>query len=154
VAAGSTASYTLSIGGAGTSGTAILTCAGAPIDATCTVPASEDLSATSATKFTVSVKTAARTTASRIRSNPLRGWVWAMVLVGIGVLPSRKSRGSRLERLSRLPLLLILFLASCGGGGSGAGPGSTGTPVGTYTLTVTAAVGNTTQPVMLTLIVK
>ncbi len=51
VTAGATATYALSIGGAGMSGTASLTCTGAPTEATCSVPASVTLSATTASTF-------------------------------------------------------------------------------------------------------
>ena len=58
VTAGSTATYTLSIGGAGINGTATLTCTGAPKGATCTVPGTENVSATTASTFNVTVSTA------------------------------------------------------------------------------------------------
>src|SRR6185369_15586223 len=46
VVAGQTATYTLSIGGAGLSGTASLSCTGSPTGANCSVPASEPFSST------------------------------------------------------------------------------------------------------------
>lgn len=156
VNAGGTASYTLSIGGAGTSGAATLTCTGAPKDATCTVPASEDLSDTTPTTFTVSVKTAARTSASLVPHSPLV-WCWAAVVIGVTVLPVATGKGRRAScRLGAFSILLILFLTSCGGSSSGGGGGgsSTGTPAGTYTLTVTAAMGSTQQLTALTLTVR
>lgn len=63
VAAGSAASYALTIGGAGMSGTASLACTGAPIGATCSVPASVTLSATTASTFNASITTTARSLA-------------------------------------------------------------------------------------------
>src|SRR5580704_9581907 len=51
----------LAIGGAGISGTASLTCTGAPAGATCSVPATVTVSASAPSNFTVSVSTATRT---------------------------------------------------------------------------------------------
>jgi len=51
VAAGATAS--LAIGGAGMSGTASLTCTGAPAGATCSVPATVTISASAPSNFTL-----------------------------------------------------------------------------------------------------
>jgi hypothetical protein len=58
--------------------------------------------------------------------------------------------------LQRALLMLLLFLVSCGGGGSSVGSHSNpnGTPAGTYTLSVTATSGSTTQAMPLTLIVQ
>ena len=55
VTAGQTANYTLSLGGDGISGTATLTCSGAPTDAVCAVPTNENISASAVTSFKVSV---------------------------------------------------------------------------------------------------
>lgn len=49
VTAGQTAGYTLSIGGNGISGTATLTCSGAPADAACMIPTNENISASAVT---------------------------------------------------------------------------------------------------------
>src|SRR5262249_2126794 len=59
VQAGASASYTLSIGGQGLSGTATLTCTGAPAGEDCSIPATVDVSATSASTFAVNVTTSA-----------------------------------------------------------------------------------------------
>lgn len=143
VPAGSTATYKLSIGGGGLSGTATLTCTGAPSGATCTVPGSENVTATQATPFTVSVTTMARSSAAMQREGTSLRWPWAMGLIGIVCLPigTRSWRGFKIGLL--LSVILLTFLISCGGGSSGSG--STGTPAGTYTLTVTATMGSTNQ---------
>jgi len=157
VTAGSTAKYTLSIGGSGLSGTVSLTCTGAPAGAACSVPSSETVSATTASTFAVSVSTAAPTSSALHRPGSSLGWMWATALIGLGLLPGgdRRKRHSALRRFVWLPLLLIVFLVACGGGsGGGGGSGSGGTPAGTYTLTVTATLNGAMQSQALKLIVQ
>ncbi len=168
VIAGKTASYTLSLGGVGMSGTATLSCTGAPAGVSCLAPASQVFGAGAPTSFTVEAKTTSRSIAalappsSGPRSRP---WSWnlAMTMLGIVVLPGLRPRKRLMRRhLYLLPLTLTLLLASCGGGGtvggSSSGGGqqgnSSGTPAGTYTLTVTANSGSTTQTMPLTLVVQ
>jgi hypothetical protein len=154
VAAGATAEYSLSIGGQGVSGTASLACADAPAGASCTVPATETLSATAAATFAVSVTTASGTQAALQHSDFRRlSWLWALALMGwVVLLGKRKTRRSIHRYLLCLPLLCLLFFCSCGGNGSGSHTG--GTPAGTYTLKVTATVGSTIQSTSLTLTVQ
>ena len=169
VAAGQTATYSLSIGGAGVGGTASLSCTGAPLGATCSVPASQPFNASTTTAFTVTVTTTSRTIAAlRPPASSHLPWSWtlAMTMLGIVFLPGiRASRRSmrRWRYFWLAPVALTLFLASCGGGGTvGGGPtGGTqsnpnGTPAGTYNLSLTASInsGSTTQTIPLILIVK
>ncbi|HTA24059.1 MAG TPA: FG-GAP-like repeat-containing protein [Terriglobales bacterium] len=160
VSAGSTAKYTLAIGGGGISGSASLTCTGAPAKATCTVPGSESVSATSASTFTVSVSTTAPSSAILQRTGWSFTWFWATALIGMVWLPvSRKPRRFARTIAAVLSLLLVTFLVSCGGGNGssntgGGGSPYGGTPAGTYTLTVTATMGNTTQSQTLKLTVQ
>ena len=145
VTAGSTASYTLSIGGSGLSGTASLTCTGAPAGATCSVPGSESVGATTASTFNVTVSTTGTSAALPQKSSSV-AWLWATALIGMVMLPTgRHSRRLARRTAAVLSLLLVTFLASCGGGGNGGGGGSGGTPAGTYTLTVTATMGGKNQ---------
>jgi len=153
VTAGSTANYTLAIGGAGSSGTATLSCTGAPTGARCSLPANVPVNANTASTFDVSVTTTARANAMLVPSRRSLGWFWATTLLGIVFLSAWSRRRLSLRGLSWLPMLLILFLIACGGGGGGSG-GSSGTPANTYTLTVKATMGNTTQSTNLKLIVK
>lgn len=157
VAAGSTAKYTLSIGGGGMSGTATLTCTGTPTGATCTVPDSVNVSDTQASPFTVSVSTTARSSAALQRRRSSFLWAWALALVGIVWFPV-SHRFWRLVRTSTAisSLLLLTLLVSCGGGssGTGGGGGTGGTPAGTYTLTVAATMNGSSQSQKLTLTVQ
>jgi hypothetical protein len=157
VTAGQTASYTLSIGGQGVSGTATVSCTGAPTGANCTVPGSVTVSATSASTFTVSVSTTARSTAAITpNSSPLKIWL-GLAILGMILLPGSATGARFNRRLIRiLPIALLLFVGACGGSGgsSGTQPNPTGTPAGKYTVTVTATSGSTTQSVPLTLTVQ
>jgi hypothetical protein len=153
VTAGTTASYALSIGGMGASGTASLKCLGVPAGATCTVPATLTINAVHATPFVVTVATGGRVSGDR-RPPAFRpvGWLWALVIVGLVVLPvGVNSKHSARQHLLVLVVFLPLFLASCGGPG---GSSSGGTPTGTYTLTVTATFGSTSEQIPLRLVVQ
>ena len=167
VSAGQTATYILSIGGAGSSGTAAFTCAGAPKGATCTGPTSQQFSASTPTTVNISVATTARTMGSLHTSGFKPAiWMWSLSMLGMVLLPTvRSSKRSAARYLRLAPLTLLLLLASCGGGGMGAGSTSAngggspqtnpnGTPAGTYTLNVTATSGTASQTATLTLIVQ
>jgi len=159
VSAGQSANYNLSIGGGGVSGTATLTCKGAPMGADCSVPSSVSVSATTASTFKVAVSTTSRTTAvlapSRSQHSP---WFWAVAIFGLIFLPGPKRRKRSVLRAGRtLPFLLLLFLCYCGGGGGSSSSSQTnpnGTPAGTYQLTVTATSASQTQSISLTLTVQ
>jgi hypothetical protein len=155
VAAGQPANYSLSIGGGGLSGTASLTCTGAPKGAECSLPARENVDAVTASKFTVTVNTAARMTAGMTpNSSTLKVWLWGLAIFGMVILPGSARRTRTRGCLSRiLPILLLLGLSGCGGSGGSSG-GQSGTPAGTYTLTVTAKSASATQSVPLTLTVQ
>jgi hypothetical protein len=159
VTAGATATYMLSIGGAGMSGTASLSCTGAPTGATCSLPATVSVGAASASSFNVSATTTAR---SQGWFNPLgpTPWLWTLAILGCLALfkAALAEQSSRLRW--RLVPLLAVVLCACGGGGSTApspNPNpvpTTGTQAGTYTLTVTAKSGSATQTQNLTLTVQ
>jgi hypothetical protein len=166
VTAGQTAAYTLTIGGQAMSGTAALTCTGAPLGSTCSIPPSQAFSSTAATTFSVKVTTTSRTMgALHFPASPVHwSWTLAFTMLGIVVLPGlRPSTHKRSARrfLRLAPLTLLLLLASCGGGSSTSGGGGTtpqpnpnGTPAGTYHLMVQAASNNAAQTTSLTLIVQ
>jgi ASPM-SPD-2-Hydin domain-containing protein/HYDIN/CFA65/VesB family protein len=154
VTAGQTAKYTLAIGGAGMSGTATLSCSGAPTGANCSVPATVTLNPTTASTFTVMVATIARAGGMSYQRWYPRGfqpvpWLWAMALMGVLALFRTATRQrTRWSRLRFAPLLAIVVCAC--GGGSSTQP-STGTQAGTYTVTVTATAGSSSQSQKLTL---
>src|SRR5262249_19426488 len=157
VSAGQTASYTLAIGGAGTSGTATFICSGAPSGAICTVPANQAFSANTPTTFTVS-GSAAAPQAGALRRQGSEAWMWVtFLLVGI-VLLSRPigSDGCHKRKIGYLSMLLsvILLLPSCGGGTGSTTRPTGGTPSGTYKLVLTASSGTNSQSMSLTLTIR
>jgi hypothetical protein len=150
VPAGQTASYTLSIGGAGMSGSATLTCAGAPQRATCSVPSTVPVGGTAASTFGATVTTTQRAMASVNSHGPIRfSEAWVTILIGIVLVPTtRKRRDSKKRYLGALVVALLL-LGSCGGGSSS--HSTSGTPAGNYNLTVTATLNSSSETVTLKL---
>ena len=177
VTAGQTASYTLAIGGAGMTGTASLSCTGAPTGASCSVPVSEPFSSTTASTFVVNVTTTARTmgalrtpaapsvASSVAGSHVAWTWNWAFATMGLFILPGSEnsktvfaavvSRQISATRSSSSIVGIDLVRRRWGGGGTSSPPpvNPNGTPAGTYTLNVTAISGNATQTTSLTLVV-
>jgi hypothetical protein len=156
VSPGATAKYSLVIGGAGMSGTAMLSCSGAPSGATCTVPTNETVSATTAADFTISVTTTAPSAGALLPANSRTlPWMWAVALAALMMVPGNQSRRRSLRRYVALLPWLLLLVSSCGGGGgSSRGGNSGGTPADTYTLTVTATAINVKESIPLTLKVQ
>jgi parallel beta-helix repeat protein len=152
VVAGATAKYSLSIGGGGMSGAVVLSCSGAPKGATCNIPATETISPTQGMPFAVSVTTLAHTTDS-LRPTNFRPshWLWALAMMASIVFPRVRTKRSARRHLFWPPLLLLMYLCSCGGNITKT---SLGTPAGSYTLTVTATVGSTSEQLPLTLTVQ
>jgi hypothetical protein len=161
VSAGQTATYNLQVSPvSGFTGAVTLMCSGAPAQSTCTAsPSSVNVSGTSAVPFTVTVSTAARSTASP----GLTGRVWrggppsqtvlsalAMFTLFVGSMFWR-ARQSRLNWLPVFAVILLVTLAGCGGGGGG---GNSGTPPGTYNLTVTGTQQGVNRTLGLTLTVN
>jgi Kelch motif protein/HYDIN/CFA65/VesB family protein/centrosomal CEP192-like protein len=152
VAAGSSATYTLSIAPAGGfNQTLSLSCTGAPTLSTCNVnPMSLTLNGSSSSTATVTLTTTAPTAVGPRPPDPPRpgplspvGWPWLVALVMLGLSGASAARryGAPLarQRLARLALALTMFMvlawASCGGAAVSHMPG---TPAGTYTLHLTA----------------
>jgi hypothetical protein len=156
VTAGATATYGLSIGGSGMTGSASLTCTGAPTAAVCSVPATVPLNATSPSTFNASVTTTSRS-AVAFYHRGLAPWLWALaIFVCLSFFTIAPAKRTPLSRLRFAPLLVLgVAICSCSGASS---PGPTtnqnGTPVGTYTIVVTAKSGITTQTQNLTLTVQ
>ncbi len=153
VTAGGSAQYSLLIGGAGMSGAATLSCGGAPSGASCIVPATETLSATTAVNFNVGVNTTAPSAGALVPAgSPTLSWQWAVGLVGCAVVPAKRRRKRWVRRCLCLLPWLLLVLSSCGGRSGTVGSG--GTPSGTYPLTVTAALNGVQASIQLTLKVQ
>lgn len=152
VSAGSTANYDLTI--TGISGTASLACTSAPANATCSAPASVNVSTSSNTPFTVTVATTARS-AVMLRPNFSRppSWLWAVATLGIACLPLARRTNRLSVALRGAVAIVVIFFCSCRGAGSGSKSGG-GTPAGTYILTVTATSGSMSSSMPLTLVVQ
>jgi hypothetical protein len=153
VAAGTTATYSLLIGGSGFSGSANLTCTGAPTGVSCMLPSSISLSATSASTLTVTVATTSRTSARLVGG---MSSLWAMMVFTCFALPGLPRKTSSISRSLKTILIvfMLLLVSSCGGGTGSTQTNPNGTPAGTYTLTVTATSGAAHQSLPLTLTVK
>jgi hypothetical protein len=165
IAAGQSATYTLSIGGGGMSGTASLSCTGVPTSATCSVPSTLAFNATTPTTFTIKVITTARITATLPRpgsaaaSSIPASWFWTLSLGMLfvpGVRVPKRSPRRWPRYLWLAPLLLLILTVSCGGGASmsNAHPQQTGTPAGTYSVIVQASSNSKTGSTSLTLNVQ
>jgi hypothetical protein len=155
VTAGATATYALAIGGAGLSGTASLTCTGAPTGATCSVPNSIALNPTTPSSFNVTVTTTAASRIFPFRFEPTL-FLWSLALLGCLAL-ARAATTLRSARAWSLAPMLALTLCACGGGNSSSNSTTSNgnsTSAGNYTIIVTAKSGSTTQTQNLTLIVK
>ncbi|HXO60827.1 MAG TPA: hypothetical protein VN850_03355 [Candidatus Acidoferrales bacterium] len=143
----------LAIGGAEISGTATVSCSGAPTGAICSVPGTVAFNSTAPTSFMVSVSTTARSSWLFPRGFKSVPWLWAFTLIAaLALLNSRMSRQLCWARLRFVPLAAVLIYGC--GGGSTTTQNSNGTQAGTYTVTVTATSGSTSQTQKLTLIVN
>jgi hypothetical protein len=157
VTAGTKATFSLSIGGQGISGTASVSCSGAPPNGNCSVPATVPVSGTSSSAFAVNVTTTAHSVPipSRQRTpfTP-RPWVFASAIAFMLALLCRKRTQPRLALAYFILVFmpLVLSLGGCGGGPTSSS--ATGTAAGTYKLIVTAKVGSTSQSITLTLNVQ
>jgi hypothetical protein len=174
VKAGQTAMYSLQlslVGGAATDQLMVTaSCTGAPPKATCSGPASPvTVKQTAPAAVAISVSTIANglliptPPSSRLRTPwnhlPIL-WVLAMLLVLLWLRRCKQTEARAwAARLAFTAVLLLAIVAvamsGCGGGGgSTTTPVNNGTPVGSYTLTVTAASGNLTHTQQLTLTVQ
>ncbi len=151
VQAGQAAAYQLSIGGAGFSGMASLSCTGAPTGANCSLPSSMSVNASTATPFNVQVTTTSQTMGMLYPANLASRWLWATSLLFLVILPIGRGKKQLYVGKLGVPILLLLLISSCGGGSTS---NSNGTPAGTYQLTVAAKSGSIMQSMPLTLKVE
>src|SRR6185312_9889146 len=164
VAAGATAAYRLDMQLHGSlSGKLSVTCSFAP--ATTTLGCSS--SPASGTQVVlagwpgwleVDLGTQARSLLAPNPAGKPGDWGWPLAAV-ILLLPAGALALRRRRWLPAMGLGAALLLAGCGGGGGSAPPpppppAVTGTPAGTYTATVTVAIGPVTHTVPLTLVVQ
>lgn len=168
VTAGQVAQFQLQlIPGLGYSGSVSLTCSGAPVGATCQVPASVAVANGVPSPFTASVPTsggAILPPSSPVRFEPFGGVRWVPLLALAIVLLILVSNRERFDSaayakrsLSTGVLLAMISLAalsmgSCGGGGSAAvlAPPPIITPTGTSNIIITpTAMSSTGQPLQL-----
>ncbi|MGB7846165.1 MAG: choice-of-anchor D domain-containing protein, partial [Candidatus Acidiferrum sp.] len=162
VAAGGTATDALQVSPAGGfNGTVSLTCSGAPSKSTCSVmPSSLTLDGVNSVTPMLRVTTTAHSNMVPLAPDPPSvppgvPWLGLMALIGLAALARMRRFVPRAARMG-FPLTFLLALVlgvvcvSCAGGGGG----STGTPAGTYMLTVTAASGNASHQVTVTLTVR
>jgi hypothetical protein len=152
VVAGQSASYALSIGGAGFAGTATIACNLAVTGATCSAPATASIDQNVVSNLKVTVTTSPRSAAKLGGSGGVTlNWLFAAIFVVLAILPHAKLRG-----VSSVGLLVLLVLCGCGGGSASQSVQTppTGTPPGTYNLTVTASSGTAHQSITLTLVVQ
>jgi uncharacterized repeat protein (TIGR02543 family) len=156
VQAGSDAAYTLTVGGAGVTGTAFLSCTGLPSGATCN-PSSLNFDGTTAGTTMLTISTTPRTVGLLHHRDMRPGPWWGLAIFGVVAIPYKGVRRKKAMLGITSLCLLMLFISSCGGGGSSSGGGQTssaGTPAGTYTVSVAAVQGTDHQNVTLTLVVQ
>ena len=152
VASGTSAVYTLLLTApAGVTGSAAMTCTGAPAHSTCTVtPSPGVLGGSVAITVTVQTGLALAQVERPVFSGRLA--VWALVgPFGLLMFRRRKVLGAVL-------MVVVLSVGGCGAGrqipvGGLTGP-PTPTPAGTYALNVSAAAAGITRSVGLTLVVQ
>jgi FG-GAP-like repeat len=172
VAAGSTATYPLSLAGSGGfTGTVSLTCSVAPAGPTCSIsPSSLMVTGSTTATATVSVTTTARSGVLPISGSNQRDsfrrifWIFGALLAAASLIRSLATAQMRPRRFSwslatafgTILLLAATVIGGCGGGSSpSTGPKpSGGTTAGNYTVTVTAQSGSVSHQTKLTLTVQ
>lgn len=148
VAAGQTASYTLSLSSLnGSQGTLSFSCGSLPARALCVFnPPTESLVAGAPGNVAVSISTGQATAATHVPAGP---WRALPLLCSLILLPLAGRRRRALLLVALLAVLLCFGASACtssGGGGSiggggtgGQGGGSGTTPTGTYSIDLTAS---------------
>ena len=141
-------------------GTANLSCSGLPSRSSCSfLPNGFSFPQTSTSTLSI-LTNSASAAFPRLPGLDRRGINFRLATFGLFcLLLLSLARGPK-YRKSRVLLALVLALTllhGCGGSGGGTNsspPSSPGTPSGTYTITVTAAVGNITRSTTVTLVVQ
>jgi Bacterial Ig-like domain (group 3) len=140
-------------------GTINLSCSQLPSEAACVFAPSSVTGNGTATQTSVGIQVttqAPAATALRLRA---RSYFFAQWISGIGLMFSMVLVGLPKQRRRRglfvlLLLGLIVVAPGCSGGGSHGPPPNPGTPTGTYTVTVNAVSGSTTNSTSFNLVVQ
>jgi hypothetical protein len=166
VTSGNAASYSLELTPAsGSTGSATISCANLPPNATCTVtPANAALTAPSNIQVAVATGVGSST---QMRHAGIMGWVpWpvGLLLLVVTLGGIRRSHLDLKPGIHRLMLVILLAsliggMGACGNGGGVLGSGApppinSTTPPGTYTVTVAASAGGLDKSVNLTVQVQ
>jgi trimeric autotransporter adhesin len=176
VTAGQTAQYQMQLTpGPGYSGTVSLACSGAPLGATCHVPASVSLANGAATPFTVTVNTSGPallppslpvhlTPISQVPLLPLLALALLLLISQIAFrafeTAASRNRFAASGVLAAALLWALFSVAACGGGSAAVAPPPVITPSGTSTITIALAATSSSgqplqlQPIQLTLTVQ
>ena len=165
IAAGQTATYNLQIQPTQFQGTIVLTCSGAPGEASCSSTLSQAwIASSSPVAFQVQVFTIARSSSLprswRFNFKNRQPAPFLIFIVGFVALFEALILFKRLRWRwpisAATTLVCTLLLASCGGGSNAAGGGTArvGTQAGTYTLVVTGQGGGGTRTLSLQLTVQ
>jgi len=136
------------------------TCSGLPAEATCAPTSVSGQGPSNVVLANVVVSTTGQHTVTG-HSNGQHYGLAALLgpVLPFGILFVVVPRRRRIGLLALLLLDLVVIVPACGGGGGGGGGNSQqkvdpGTPVGTYTVTVTAAAGSLIQQNAFTLVVQ
>jgi hypothetical protein len=146
----------------GFKGTINLSCSQLPSEAACVFAQSSVTGNGTATQTSVAIQVTTQAPATALRSRPrtyFSASFFAQWISGAGLIFSMVLVGLPKQRRQRGLFILLLFglivvAPGCSGGGSHGPPPNPGTPTGTYTVTVSAVSGSTTNNTSFNLVVQ
>ncbi|HEU5335670.1 MAG TPA: lectin like domain-containing protein, partial [Terriglobales bacterium] len=150
---GQTASFDLAFAPIGSfAETVNLSCSVSPAVAlapTCSLPPSVQIGGSGAHRATVQVATTAAAASGTVPPAAMP-WLWASMMLGLGLLRLRSGRRGNAR------ILLAIFVASALGASCGGGSGSSpiATPLGTYAVAITATAGSLSHNTAVQVIVR
>lgn len=141
----------------GFNGTINLSCSQLPSEAACVFAQSSVTGNGTANQTSVAIQVTTQAPATALLSHP-RSYFFAQWISGIGLIFSMVLAGSPKQRRRRRLFVLLLFglivvAPGCSGGSHGPPP-NPGTPTGTYTVTINAVSGSTTNSTSFNLVVQ